>query len=136
MSYGARPLSHRSFQKLVFAPLPIVIVVHNLKRSLSASVSWICIAAQGLVGSVHFNHGHLKCSALLKHNKSLIHKPPSFFGSANPDPIDWTVTRWVVFPFPQEIPTDAVDPFDRPFGQWEGCHVVNWDGCEHRVYQS
>jgi hypothetical protein len=76
ISCGARPLSHLSFQNFVLFPSPTVLSVHSLKRACSATVSWMFIVVYGLVGSFHFNQGHRRRKALLKHARSLMPSPP------------------------------------------------------------
>lgn len=76
MSCGALTLSQRSFQTLVFAPLPTVILVHHLKRAISSTVKTRGNAIHGWAGSAHLNHNHRNLSALLKHAKSFIPRPP------------------------------------------------------------
>jgi hypothetical protein len=80
MSLGHSPCHHLSCQKLTFLPFPKLMEVHALNKLFSISFCMIFMFPQGLCGSFHFNHCHLKCKAILNFDKSKTPRPPSFLG--------------------------------------------------------
>jgi len=77
---GACPLSHLSFQKLVFAPLPMLIEVQALKSARSVCVTRAGKPDHGRAESVHWNQSHRSLSALENFSRSGMPRPPNFFG--------------------------------------------------------
>jgi hypothetical protein len=80
MSLGHSPCNHMSCQKLTFLPFPKQMEVHALNKLFSISLCMIFMFPQGLFGSFHLNHCHLKCKVILNFDKSKTPRPPSFLG--------------------------------------------------------
>jgi hypothetical protein len=67
-------------QKLTLVPFPKRMEVHALNKLFSISMCMIFMFPQGLCGSFHWNHCHVKRKAILNFDKSKTPRPPSFLG--------------------------------------------------------
>ena len=79
-SLGLHPLIHPELQKLVLLPLPIVICVQAAKSSLSIVSHGVSVPTQAFCGDTHSCQSHRSRSALAKHSRLSMPRPPFSFG--------------------------------------------------------
>jgi hypothetical protein len=81
MYFGACPLTQFECQQLTLSPLPTVMTVEALKRSLSVLSQGVSSPTQGRVGWCHLIHSQHSRKARAKRSKSKIPKLPKSRGA-------------------------------------------------------
>ena len=79
-SLGLHPPNHLELQKLVLVPLPIVICVQAAKSSLSVVSHGVSVPTQVFCGDTHSCQSQRSRSALAKHSRLRMPRPPFSFG--------------------------------------------------------
>ena len=72
--------------------------------------------------------GTIKTSQILDAQTS------QFLGTVDTVPVnEIAAVSSIASTFPKEVPPDTINAFDGPFGERKYCHVIHWDGSQHRV---